>query len=113
MNPQTPAEGILKQYESGDSRAYQVVCQCGQSDHTHNVWVEADQCNVTVTVYVDVETKWWSTNRIKQIWTLLTKGYLQCETSVLMSEQQALNYAETLKKAIEDVKYFKEARSSN
>jgi hypothetical protein len=35
-------------------------------------------------------------------------GYVEYEASIIMSEQQALNYAETLKSAIIDVKQFRE-----
>ena len=45
--------------------------------------------------------------RLKLTWTVWTKGYVQAETTISMSEQQALNYAETLKSAINDVKMFK------
>jgi hypothetical protein len=38
---------------------------------------------------------------------LLTRGYIEYEGSIIMTEQQAFNYAETLKKAVEDVKNFK------
>jgi hypothetical protein len=38
---------------------------------------------------------------------LLTKGYIEYQASIIMTEQQTLNYAETLKKAVQDVKNFK------
>lgn len=107
MKAQKPAEGILKQHDWGKSKVYQVICDCGQSDHTHTVWVEADDCNVSVQIYVDVKSPSWSMNRFKQIWTLLTTGYLRHETVLSMSNQQALNYAETLKSAIKDVENFR------
>jgi hypothetical protein len=40
-----------------------------------------------------------------------TKGYVKCETVITMTEQQALNYAETLKSAVKDVKEFKEKKN--
>ena len=43
-------------------------------------------------------------NRWKQIWQILTKGYLDLESTLVMNEQTALNYAETLKSAAKDVK---------
>jgi len=107
MNAQTPAEGILKTGNFGDSMCYRVVCGCGQPDHEHNVWVEADETGVNVTIYATVKSPFWSMNRLKQIWHLITKGYLEHETVVTMSQQQALNYAETLKTAINDVKEFR------
>jgi hypothetical protein len=110
MKVQIPAEGILKKNDWGDSKSYHVVCDCGSDDHTHNLWVEAEDVGVTVTIYVTTKTPWWSTNRFKQIWSLLTKGYIQYETVLTMNEQSALNYSETLKTAINDVKQFKEER---
>lgn len=107
MKLQTPAEGILKKNDFGDAKSYHVVCDCGQSDHEHNLWVEADDIGISVTIYATVKSPWWSMNRFKQIWTLITKGYLQHETVLTMNEQSAFNYAETLKSAVNDVKTFK------
>ena len=111
MKAQTPAEGIMKTNDWGDSKVYKVVCDCGQPDHEHNVWIEADEANVSVQIYVDVKSPFWSMNRFKQIWILLTKGYLKHETVISMSKQQAINYAETLKKAVTDVEEFRKQKS--
>jgi hypothetical protein len=107
LAPQAPAEGILKQGDWGDAKSYQVICECGDSDHSHNVWVEADNDRVTVTTYTKQKSKWWSLNRWQTIWILLTRGYVEYEANIIMTRQQALNYAETLKSAIKDVKEFK------
>jgi hypothetical protein len=109
LKAQIPAEGILKQHEWGNSKLYRVACECGASDHDHQLWVEADDTQVSVTIYSNVKTNWWSKNRWQNIWTLITKGYIESEVNLLMREQQALNYAETLKKAIKDVKSFKQS----
>ena len=107
MKAQTPAEGILKKNDWGDAKMYHVVCDCGESDHEHNLWVEADETGISVNIYVTVKSPWWSMNRFKQIWTVLTNGYLKHETTITMNEQAAFNYAETLKSAVKDVKEFK------
>lgn len=132
---QTPAEGILKSGDYGNSKFYKVACGCGQSDHNLDFVVEAEDTGVTVNTYATVKTDYWSQSikkrydidnpylqeldwtlkdiwnglvtRLKLTWTVWTKGYIQCETTIAMSEQQALNYAETLKSAIQDVKDFK------
>jgi hypothetical protein len=44
---------------------------------------------------------------------LLTKGYVEYEANIIMTEQQALNYAETLKKAIKDVSAFKQPKENS
>ena len=112
MEAQQPAVGILKRNNWGDAMTYQVVCECGDSNHDHNIWVEADDNSVTVTIYTQQKSKWWSTNRWQKIWTLLTKGYIEVESNLIMGEQQALNYAETLKKACADVREFKKSKTS-
>ena len=107
IQAQAPAEGVLKRSDWGDAITYQVVCECQDSDHDHNVWVEAADHRVTVTTYTTQKSKPWSQNRWQTIWTLLTCGYVEYEANIIMTEQQAVNYAETLKKAVEDVKSFK------
>jgi hypothetical protein len=135
MKAQAPALGILRTNDFGDSKWYQVVCGCGQPDHTLTVEVESDEMGVNVNTYVTVKTDHWSQSvkkrydidspwlqewdwfwkdlvngvvtRLKLTWTVWTKGYVQTESTIAMSEQQALNYAETLKSAITDVKEFR------
>ena len=135
MKAEKPAEGILKVNDFGNSKWYQVVCGCGQPDHSLTVEVEAEETGVNVNTYVTVKTDYWSDTfktrhdienvwlqefdsawknianglitRLKLTWSIWTKGYIQCESTIAMSEQQALNYAETLKSAIKDVQDFK------
>jgi hypothetical protein len=137
MKPEIPAEGIMKTGEFGDSKFYKVVCSCGQPDHDVNFEVEADETGVNVNTYViaksdywgetfvrrfDIDSTWlqewdwfWKdlindvVRRVKLTWRIWTRGYVQTETTISMTEQQALNYAETLKKAIQDVKDFKKS----
>ena len=110
MKAQIPAEGIMKTNDWGDSRVYRVTCDCGASDHDHHMWVEADESEVSVTIYTTVKSNWWSKTRWHAIWTLLTKGYVDTESTVIMRKQQAFNYAHTLLSAIEDVETFRNQR---
>jgi hypothetical protein len=138
MKPQTPAEGILKTNDYGDSKWYQVVCGCGQPDHTLSVEVEADDSGVSVNTYATVKTDYWTDSvkkrydindpwlqefdwfwkdlvnglvtRLRLTWDIWIKGYVRAETTVLMSEQQAINYAATLTSAVKDVKLFRDER---
>jgi hypothetical protein len=75
------------------------------------VWVEAEDHGVTVTIYTQQKTKWWELNRWKTIWILLTKGYVERESTLIMSEQQAINYANVLQLAVVDVKDFRKKRN--
>jgi hypothetical protein len=107
MIAETPARSILKVNEWGASKMYKVVCECGSDDCTHTVDIEAEDTGVTVTIYTKTRTNFWSMNRWQHIWTLLTKGHVDFETNIHLSEQSALNYSETLKQAVYDVKNFK------
>jgi hypothetical protein len=137
MKAQAPAKGILMINDFGHSKWYQVVCGCGQPDHTLTVEVESDELGVNVNTYATVKTDYWSTTvekrydidsswlqefdwfwkdivngviaRLKLTWTVWTQGYVQTESTITMTEQQALNYAETLKSAIQDVKDFQKS----
>lgn len=135
---QTPALGILKRGDWGDCKMYQIVCGCGQEYHDHNVEVEADETGVNVNIYATVKTDYWSETiekrydidnsflqeidwfvkdlinstirKIKLTWQLWTTGAITTETTISMSLQQALNYAETLKSAIIDVENFRKSK---
>jgi len=135
IKAETPAEGIMKTSDFGDSKFYKVVCGCGQSDHDIDFEVEAAETGINVNTYVKSKTDHWTETfekrydiddewvqevewfwkdfwnglftRIRLTWTLWTKGYIETQSTIAMSEQQALNYAETLKSAIQDVKNFK------
>jgi hypothetical protein len=107
MNAQIPAEGIMKTNDWGDSKVYRIACNCGDENHNHNMWVEADDHDIQVTIYTTAKTNWWNKTRWYHIWTLLTNGYIDTESAVHLTKQQALNYAETLKNAIEDLETFR------
>jgi hypothetical protein len=134
MKAETPAQGIMKTGEFSDSKFYKVVCGCGQPDHDIDFEVEADETGVNVNTYVTAKTDYWTETvkkrydidnpylqeldwtlkdivngffrRLKMTWEIWTQGYITTQTTIAMSEQQALNYAETLKSAIKDVKNF-------
>jgi hypothetical protein len=140
MKAQKPAEGILKRNDFGDSKYYQIVCSCGQEYHDHNVEVEADECGVNVNIYTTMKTDYWTETvdkrydinnevlqetewfvkdlingtirKLKLTWELWTTGAITTETTIHMSEQQALNYAETLKSAVKDVKEFRNKKNA-
>jgi hypothetical protein len=135
LKSQTPAEGILKRGDFGDSKFYQIVCGCGQEYHDHNVEVEAADTGINVNIYATAKSNYWTevvekrynidnpwlqefdwfwkdlingfVSRLKVTWEVWTTGAVRVETTIAMSEQQALNYADILKQAIQDVKDFK------
>ena len=46
-------------------------------------------------------------------WEVWTQGYVKYYQSTVMSEQQALNYAETINQSIEDLRKFKQTINNN
>lgn len=137
IKAQTPAEGIMLNKDWGDSRAYSIQCDCGGDDHQHNLWVEADDNDVTVTIYTEQKTDFWTENvaprydidnKLAQwynwFWTglwnglctrlRLTKdiwihGHCKCQSTLVLSRQAAVNYADALNKAVVDVETFRKA----
>lgn len=110
MKWEKPAEGIMKTGDWGLTKTYHIRCECGSSECTHDVWIEADDMQVTVTTHLTMRTKWHNMSRWKQIWTILTKGYLDTESTLVMNRQTAMNYAATLKAAVEDVEKLRSER---
>lgn len=135
MKAQSPAEGILKRSDFGDSKYYQVTCTCGNDDDSIEVEVEATDHEISVTHYTTQKTDWWTTSvsprydidnpwlqEFNWFWTglwnglctrlRLTKniwwdGYIKYQQTTCMTEQQAINYAETLKSAAKDCRQFR------
>ena len=141
MKAQMPAQGIMKSNDWGNAKVYKITCECGQPDHDHDVWVEADETGINVQIYITTKSDCWSETlkpkydidniwlqefewfwkglvndvwrRLKLTWTLWTKGYIKTQTTISMSEQQTLNYADALKSAIIDVKEFRKKDEQN
>jgi hypothetical protein len=141
MKPQAPAEGIMKTNDFGNSKFYKVVCGCGSPDHDLDFEVEADECGINVNTYVEAKSDYWTdvvkkrynidneflqsvdwfwkdivngfVRRVRLTWDVWTKGYVRTQSTITMSEQQTLNYAETLKSAIDDVKDFNQKEKAD
>lgn len=141
MKAQIPAEGIMKKGDYGNSIWYEISCDCGQPDHIHTVEVEADDCNISVNIYTKQITDCWSEpfepeyrgknnflytvtrtfkncvngliRRVSLTWNIWARGYVQYEVTTVMNQQEALNYAEALKKAVQDVENFRNQRKES
>ena len=113
MNAQQPAQGILKVNDWGSSMMYKAVCSCGDDHCTHTIDIDADSHEVTVTIYTQTRTNFWSMTRWQHIWALLTKGHTDFETAIVMNKQVALNYATVLQSAVKDVETFKKEHREN
>ena len=136
MKAEKPAEGILKTHDWGNSKMYRVDCSCSNADDSIDFEVEADDSGIIITTYTIQKSNCWSETfekrydinnvwlqefdwawkdlannfirKIKLTWNLWVDGYIKYQSTTIMTEQQALNYAENLKDAIQDVKHFKD-----
>ena len=134
MKAQEPALGIMKTGDYGRCKVYEVQCNCGNDDDKLTFFVESDELGISVITYTTQKTDWWTdyykkdkvfkiknpilcqinyvircllnsvTHRLKLTYNIWVHGYIKYEQCTMMSEQQALNYANTLLTAINDVK---------
>lgn len=104
---ETPASGILKVNEWGESVWYHVRCECNSDDCSHEVNIEADEVEVSVHIYTKNHTRWWAKNRWQQIWQILTRGYAEMETTIVLREQTAINYAAALTNAVDNIRVLR------
>lgn len=113
MRSEKPAQGVLLVNDWGTSKMYKAVCECGNDDCTHTIDIEAEDTGVTVTIYTTTRTNFWSKTRWQHIWKLLTKGYTDFETCIILKKQVALNYADMLKLAVKDVEELRKEHGKN
>jgi hypothetical protein len=114
-------------------RSYKVTCLCGDCDHDMHVEVEwADDINdVNVTICTTQTTKFWDraiepnyskyngmiedlyfwyvglvnglAHRLRVTWDVWMNGKVEYQATTVMTAQQALNFAETLKTASTEI----------
>lgn len=101
MKAQTPAMGIMQEGNWSDAKAYAIDCECTDPTHIHKLWVERDPETKLIEVRLYIETSdkgFW-----KSLWQLMSKGRVELEAELVLSEQVALNYSETLKNAVKEL----------
>ena len=107
MEPQIPAKGILLQKEFKDSKVYTVACDCGDPAHGVTMWIESnaeiDTDDINLTFYVETVSPWWNLGRLKQIWQIITTGYLKQEATVILSKQGALNLSTVIRNTVKEL----------
>ena len=131
MKPQEPAEGITYTMKSETMEIYQIPCECSSEDHYNTLTVSVDDCSVSVNIYTKATIDYWTypkpirtrydikndtlqqlhwavTGFLQGIWvrvkltsSIWLNGNLEFHSDVLLSKQQALNYSETLRNAVD------------
>lgn len=114
IKAQTPAQGILLQGDYGNSKNFKVECDCSSEDHAVYMWIELNETDpyfqeIDVSFYVRTWTPLWEDgikgiyNRVKAAFEILFKGVHKQEHHMLLNKQSALNFAETIKKTVEEL----------
>ena len=132
MKPQSPAEGIMLLDNFEKAKRYRIECSCGNPDDSIDVWIEVDETEIVLQFYTTQSTDWWeklaywNTFHIDNYWLYsivngikslingfyhkikITRdvwfnGHVCYESTTIMTKQQALNFAETVKKCIKEM----------
>lgn len=139
LNPQEPAEGIMTTYNAPGFKMYHIECNCGNPDDAIDFIVEENAGEVSVQTYTLQKTAWWQdpfnqkksfdiknewlyninyyvrgflnaiSHRIKITWDVWVNGRVKYSQTTYMTAQQALNYSQTLRQAVENVQNFKKS----
>jgi hypothetical protein len=109
MKYQKPAQGIMLQGEFSDSKNFKVECDCSSDDHAVYMWIELqrdqDCPEVEVSFYVTTWTKEFWKNwpaRLRAVYDILFKGVHKQEHHMILNQQSALNFAETIKQTVKE-----------
>ena len=104
MQSQKPALGVMKQAEYDDCDIYIVACNCGCRDADHTVIVEGDASADYVGVTINTQQRWFGfKEKVRAIWRIITRGYVEYETGIVLNSQQASNYANALLESVERI----------
>lgn len=140
LKPQEPALGIMQTQNAPEFKMYHVECSCGNSDDAIDFTVEENAGEVTVQTFTTQKTAWWQdpfkqrksyeidneflyqlnyyargflnamAHRLRITWDVWVYGYVKYSQSTIMTPQQALNYSDTLRQAVENVVAEQEQR---
>jgi hypothetical protein len=110
MKAQSPAQGISVDKDFGDTKIFNVECDCSQDDHAVKMWIEVqrdqDIPDVEVSFYVTTWTReFWKDwpARLKAVYEILVKGVHKQEHHMLLNKQTALNFADAIQNTIKDL----------
>ena len=113
MTYQPAAKGVLQQSSFDDCEFYLVACSCGCQDADHRITVEGDTKHDLVTVTIDTKQRWFGlASRLRAAWSILTKGYAEYETGIILNGQQAANYAGALTEASTRITTYPESKQT-
>lgn len=102
-----PARNIMKTGEWQDADCYRVACDCHDSDHDLDVWIEVEQDqeaqDVTVTLYKELYSPVWGPgfNRFREALRLLFTGSTRVAGSIIMRREVAQKFIDVVQCSID------------
>jgi hypothetical protein len=106
LNPDLPTPGIMTTAVYPDARSFRVACDCHDSDHDVDVWIEVesdhDVREVTITFYRELDTPWWEPgfNRFREAWQILRHGRSRFSGTLIVREQTAQTLCDAIQSSI-------------
>lgn len=119
MITQKPAYGIMQTSDFEHAKAYRICCACHSSDHDVHAWIEVDRdsedpiaSDIQLTFYVTGTTPVWKKgfDRVRYAWNVLIKGHHQEQHELMLTEQAAINLANTITKTVAELQTAKSSK---
>ncbi|MCX7593148.1 MAG: hypothetical protein N2235_05210 [Fischerella sp.] len=134
LDPQNPAQGIMLDQEFDNAKFYTVSCSCGNPNDQIKLEIEVEDGVITTHVWTKVKTDRWRqtwpimdrdygswlyyikylinavTSRIRVIWSVLTRGYVEMESWTILNEQQSVNFAWALHNAVKELQAHRQTQ---
>lgn len=107
---QAPLRGIMEISGGEQSRAFRIACECTDSRHDLDAWVEVDSDHddqtVTVSFIVQTVIPWRPSflNRIRTALSVLWSGTNTQSHELMLSEIAARNFATALVKTADELR---------
>jgi hypothetical protein len=109
MQPEQPATGVSKTFDSDKAVCYRIDCECTSHDHAVDTHIEVERLwddipDISVRFYMTTYNKFpesfW--NRVKQAAGILFTGVSKQEHEILLKPQAALNWVKAVENSIKD-----------
>ena len=93
-----------------DARSVRVACDCHDSSHDVDVWIEAEPDletgEITVTFYRELDTPFWEQgfNRFREAWRILVYGRSRFSGSLIVRAETAQHLCDAIQSSIQLLK---------
>ena len=102
-----PARNIMKTGEWADADCYRIACECHDSGHDLDVWIEVEPDpevnDVTLTFYKEMYSPMWEQgfNRFREAFRILFTGTTRVAGTIILKKDVAQNFVDTVQRSID------------